>query len=109
VEIWSGKVAAPRICATKASGYSAMGAASCCNSSADSGTPCPEYPVDPVCAPASNDAVVMTSRKDNVVDKSCFVKVLIIFISPSQKGAASGVRKPMFSAMPHELSEVSVG
>src|SRR5277367_2800481 len=46
--IWSGKVAAPRICATRASGYSAMGATNCCNSSADRGAPCPEYPVDPL-------------------------------------------------------------
>ena len=28
----------------------------------------------------------MTSRKDNVADKSCFRKFLIIFFSPSRKG-----------------------
>src|SRR5215469_15639763 len=42
--IWSGKVAAPRIWATSASGYSAMGATNCRKSSGDSGAPRPEYP-----------------------------------------------------------------
>jgi hypothetical protein len=62
-----------------------MGATSCCNASADKGAACPEYPVDAGgagCWPAaSNGTEVMTSKKDNAVDKSCFVKVLIIIFS----------------------------
>jgi hypothetical protein len=34
---------------------------------------------------APEGIVVMTSRKDNADDKSCFMKALIIFFSPSKK------------------------
>ena len=57
-------------------GTSAMGATSCCSSSADSGTPCPGISSGAVAElQLSNGIVAMTSRKHNVVDKSCFVKM----------------------------------
>src|SRR5208282_935646 len=66
-----------------------MGATSACSSSAVRGTPCPEYPAS--WAAVCNGVVPITRSKHNVVDKSCFARVVIIFFLRAGKGVVTKV------------------
>src|ERR1700732_4827791 len=75
-----GYVAAARICATRASGYNAIGATSCCNSSGDDLTgEADDCSPDWLCGPLdSARAVNCTSKPQSSTAETCFNNFILM-------------------------------